>query len=163
MLVPAVPGTPKDPSTFTVIGRPHTRIDARDIVTGRAEYSLDLDVAGAKPTLVARAPRIGGTVAWVDDRAARATPGVLAVTRIPTGVAVTAETFDQAQRGRDALRITWNPGPNGSGPSTARNNSCTHSQQVLSPGAPARGPPTSSNCRYMRSSRRSKMRRSLNT
>jgi isoquinoline 1-oxidoreductase beta subunit len=110
--VPAVPGTPKDPSTFTLIGQPRTRSDARDIVTGRAEYSLDLDVPGARPTVVARPPTIGGTVVAVDDAAARRMPGVLAVTRIPTGVAVTAATFDQAQRARDALRITWDRGPN---------------------------------------------------
>ena len=62
------PRTPKDPSQFTLIGKPHRRIDARDIVTGRADYSLDLDVPGAKPTVVARPPTIGGTVASVDDR-----------------------------------------------------------------------------------------------
>ena len=110
--VPAVAPTPKDPSQFTLIGKAHRRIDARDIVTGRADYSLDVDVPGAKPTVVARPPTIRGTVASVDDRAARAMAGVIAVTRIPTGVAVTAATFDQAQRARDALRITWNPGPN---------------------------------------------------
>ena len=110
--VPAVAPTPKDPSQFTLIGKAHRRIDARDIVTGRADYSLDVDVPGAKPTVVARPPTIRGTVASVDDRAARAMAGVIAITRIPTGVAVTAATFDQAQRARDALRITWNPGPN---------------------------------------------------
>src|SRR5262249_11722936 len=54
---------------------------------------------------------IKGTVASVDDSVARGMPGVIAVTRIPSGVAVTAETFHQAQQARDALRITWNPGP----------------------------------------------------
>jgi isoquinoline 1-oxidoreductase beta subunit len=110
--VPSVPGVPKDPSQFTLIGRPHRRIDARAIVTGQADYSLDVPVPGAKPTVVARPPTIRGTVASVDAAAARRVPGVLAVTRIPTGVAVTADTFHQAQRGRNALRITWNPGPN---------------------------------------------------
>ena len=51
-------------------------------------------------------------VVSVDDRTARAMPGVLGVARIPTGVAVAAETFGQAQAARDALRITWDPGPN---------------------------------------------------
>ena len=37
--------------------------------------------------------------------------GVIAVTRIPTGVAVTAATFDQAQRARDALAHHLEPGP----------------------------------------------------
>ncbi|MGH3994668.1 MAG: molybdopterin cofactor-binding domain-containing protein, partial [Pseudonocardiaceae bacterium] len=111
VLVPAVSPTPKDPSRFQVIGRPTSRVDARDIVTGRAKYTLDLDVPGAKPTVLARPPTIKGTVRSVDDSAARGMPGVLAVTTIPTGVAVTAETFDQALKARDALRIIWNPGP----------------------------------------------------
>ncbi|HEV8556788.1 MAG TPA: molybdopterin cofactor-binding domain-containing protein [Actinophytocola sp.] len=111
VLLPEVSAAPKDPTRFTVIGTPRNRIDALDIVTGRARYTHDLDVPGAKPTVVARPPTIRGTVASVDDSVARGMPGVLAVTRIPTGVAVTAETFDQAQQARDALKITWNPGP----------------------------------------------------
>jgi isoquinoline 1-oxidoreductase beta subunit len=109
--VPAVPGTPKDPSRFTLIGKPTTRLDARDIVTGNAKYALDLPVVGA-PTVVARAPTIGGSVLSVDDSAARTMPGVLGIARIPSGVAVAATSFDQAQAARDALRITWSPGPN---------------------------------------------------
>lgn len=111
VLLPEVSATPKDPARFSVIGTPRSRVDARDIVTGRAKYTHDLDVPGAKPTVVARPPTLKGTVRSVDDSAARGMPGVLAITRIPTGVAVTAETFDQAQKARDALRITWNPGP----------------------------------------------------
>lgn len=111
VVVPEVSPAPKDPSEFRLIGKPTNRVDARDIVTGRAKYSLDLDVPGAKPTVVARPPTIKGTVRTVDDSAARGMPGVLAIARIPTGVSVTAETFDQALKARDALRITWNPGP----------------------------------------------------
>jgi isoquinoline 1-oxidoreductase beta subunit len=111
VLVPEVSAAPKDPAAFTVIGTPRPRVDARDIVTGRAKYTHDLDVPGAKPTVVARPPTIKGTVRSVDDSAARGMPGVIAVTTIPTGVAVTAETFHQAMQARDALQITWNPGP----------------------------------------------------
>ena len=109
--VPAVPAVPKDPADFTIVGRPTTRLDARDIVTGRARYTQDLAVPGALPCVVARPPTLGGTVRTVDDSAARVTPGVVAVTRIPTGVAVVAESFDQALAGRDALVVDWRPGP----------------------------------------------------
>nr|BAI63266.1 putative oxidoreductase [Streptomyces sp. SNA15896] len=108
---PAVSSKPKPPSRHRVIGRPTTRIDARDIVTGKATYAGDLSVAGAKPTVVARPPTIMGKVVSVDDRAARAMPGVRAVVRIPGGVAVVADTFHHAFKARDALRITWAPGP----------------------------------------------------
>ncbi|HEY8544297.1 MAG TPA: molybdopterin cofactor-binding domain-containing protein [Acidimicrobiales bacterium] len=109
--IPAVSASPKNPANFGLIGQPTTRIDARDIVTGRARYTQDLAVPGALPCVVARPPTIGGTVRTLDDRAARAMPGVVAVTQIPTGVAVVAETFDHALAARDALVVSWNAGP----------------------------------------------------
>ncbi|MDO0909807.1 molybdopterin-dependent oxidoreductase [Streptomyces sp. DT2A-34] len=108
---PTVSTRPKPATEHRVIGRPTTRIDARDIITGKAKYTGDLTVAGAKPTVVARPPTIGGKVASVDSRAARALPGVHAVVRIDGGVAVVADTFHHAFQARDALRIEWAPGP----------------------------------------------------
>ncbi|WP_345020944.1 xanthine dehydrogenase family protein molybdopterin-binding subunit [Streptomyces shaanxiensis] len=108
---PAVSTDPKPASKHRVIGRPATRIDARDIVTGKAKYTGDLTAAGAKPTVVARPPTIGGKIVSVDSQAARAMPGVHAVVRIDGGVAVVAETFHHAFQARDALRIKWAPGP----------------------------------------------------
>ncbi|MFI2609595.1 molybdopterin cofactor-binding domain-containing protein [Kitasatospora sp. NPDC018619] len=108
---PAVPAVPRSDSRPRLVGRPTGRIDARDIVTGRARYAGDLQVPGAVPTVVARPTTVNGTLASLDASAARAMPGVLGVVRIPSGVAVLAETFDQALKARDALRTTWNPGP----------------------------------------------------
>ncbi|MQA60855.1 MAG: molybdopterin-dependent oxidoreductase [Actinophytocola sp.] len=103
---------PKESSEFKVIGKPTTRLDAYNIVTGKALYTMDLPIEGALPTVVARPPTIKGTVASVDDQEAKAMPGVVAVTRIPSGIAVSAETFYDALRARDALKITWHAGPN---------------------------------------------------
>jgi isoquinoline 1-oxidoreductase subunit beta len=108
---PAVSSEPKPEAKQKVIGKPTGRLDARDLITGKARYALDLDVPGAMPTVVARPPSIGGTVSWVDTSAARGMPGVLAVVNIPTGVAVVAETFGQAIAAKDALKITWGKGP----------------------------------------------------
>ncbi|MFI7499790.1 molybdopterin cofactor-binding domain-containing protein [Streptomyces sp. NPDC049687] len=107
----AVSAKPKPASRHRVIGRPTTRIDARDIVTGKAQYAGDLAVAGARPTVVARPPTLGGKVVSLDDREARAMPGVHAVVSIAGGVAVVAESFHHAFKARDALKITWAPGP----------------------------------------------------
>ncbi|TXS44216.1 xanthine dehydrogenase family protein molybdopterin-binding subunit [Streptomyces sp. uw30] len=108
---PTVPTTPKPASQHRVIGRPTNRIDARDIVTGKARYTGDLAVAGAKPTVVARPPTIGGKIVSIDSAAARAMPGVHAVVQFGGGVAVVAETFHHAFQARDALRVKWAPGP----------------------------------------------------
>ncbi|MFJ8816589.1 xanthine dehydrogenase family protein molybdopterin-binding subunit [Amycolatopsis thermoflava] len=111
VVVPDVPATPKSPADFTVVGRPTGRIEAPRLVRGQARYTLDLDVPGALPTVVAHAPTILGTVASVDDSAARTMPGVVAVTRLQYGVAVTARTFHEAFRARDVLKVTWRDGP----------------------------------------------------
>ncbi|WP_436499006.1 molybdopterin cofactor-binding domain-containing protein [Actinokineospora sp. HUAS TT18] len=107
----AVSAAPKNAADYTLIGKPTGRVDARDIVTGKAEYAMDISVPGALATVVARPPTIKGTVVSFDDKAARAIPGVVAVTQIPSGVAVTAETVDLALKGRDALEIVWKNGP----------------------------------------------------
>jgi isoquinoline 1-oxidoreductase beta subunit len=102
--------TPKPEAAHRLVGTPTSRVDARAMVTGRLDYTLDNQVSGALPTVVKRAPTIRGTVRSVDDAAARAMPGVRHVVVIPTGVAVVAETFGQALAARDALRVTWNNG-----------------------------------------------------
>jgi isoquinoline 1-oxidoreductase subunit beta len=58
-------------------------------------------------TVVLHPPRFGATVASVDDAAALASPGVIAVVTIEEGVAVTAETVTDAKRGLAALNVNW--------------------------------------------------------
>jgi isoquinoline 1-oxidoreductase subunit beta len=96
---------------FRVIGRPQNKTDARAIVTGRKEFATDLDVEGALPTVICRAPDLNGTprrVRNVDE--VRSMPGVTDVELVSTGVAVRAETFGQAIDGVNALEVDWRPG-----------------------------------------------------
>ncbi|ONH22232.1 molybdopterin cofactor-binding domain-containing protein [Pseudofrankia asymbiotica] len=97
--------------SFTVIGKPHSRIDALDAVTGRKKFAMDLDVPDAKPTMVCRPPTINGKVGSVANLTeVRAMAGVTHVVVISTGVAVRAETFGQCIDAVRALRVTWKPG-----------------------------------------------------
>ena len=48
-------------SSFEVIGKPANRVDARDIVTGKKKFAMDLDVPDALPTMVCRPPTLNGT------------------------------------------------------------------------------------------------------
>jgi isoquinoline 1-oxidoreductase beta subunit len=107
---PAVSTNPKPASAYRLIGTATTRIDARSIVTGAAKYALDIDVPGALPTVVIRPPTLKGTVKSYDASAALQMSGVVAVTELPSGVAVTAKTFDQAMKARSAVQITWGSG-----------------------------------------------------
>ncbi|WNG53414.1 xanthine dehydrogenase family protein molybdopterin-binding subunit [Archangium gephyra] len=111
VLLPEVSPLPKDVASYTLVGQPTGRIDARDIVTGKARYALDLSIPGALPTVVARPPTLRGSVVSHDASAALSMPGVVGVVVLPTGVAVSAQSFAQALAARDALRVTWAPGP----------------------------------------------------
>jgi isoquinoline 1-oxidoreductase beta subunit len=96
---------------FTVVGRPHNRVDAVAAVTGRKTFTMDLKVPGALPTMVCRPPTINGkvgSVANLDE--VRAMPGVTDVVVISTGVAVRASTFGRCVDAVRALKVTWKPG-----------------------------------------------------
>lgn len=122
----------KERRSYRIIGQPTRVADARDIVTGSAAFGLDGSVPGVLTALIARSPYFDGSVAELDDTQARRVPGVRQVFRIPgprsgapidrnlaAGVAVVAEDFWSARRGREALRITWKPGPGGADSSVA--------------------------------------------
>src|SRR5215470_13265664 len=106
--VPADPPL-KDPSTFRLIGRDHAvaRLDSASKSNGTAQFTIDIREPGMLTVLVARSPRFGGKVASFDDKATRAVPGVVDVKQISSGVAVYANGFWPARKGREALRVTW--------------------------------------------------------
>jgi isoquinoline 1-oxidoreductase beta subunit len=100
----------KDPSAFRLIGRDDgsvKKLDAAAKTNGTAQFTIDISEPGMLTVVVARAPRFGGRVAAFDAAEARAVPGVVDVRQIPTGIAVYAEGFWPALKGREKLRITW--------------------------------------------------------
>jgi isoquinoline 1-oxidoreductase beta subunit len=102
----------KDPSTFTLIGRPLRRVDSADKVRGAAQFGIDVKVPGMKIATVRACPTFGGTVVGINDKRTRAIPGVLAVLQLDGAVAVVGEHFWAAKRGLDELDIEWDPGDN---------------------------------------------------
>ncbi|MDR1968823.1 MAG: xanthine dehydrogenase family protein molybdopterin-binding subunit [Burkholderiaceae bacterium] len=121
----------KAPSQFRYIGRSDVRlIDGRDIVTGRAQFGIDVRLPDMLYAVVARPPVVGGKLKSYDAAQALKVPGVLKVVEIqPTegprgfnplgGVAVVARNTFAAIQGRQALEIDWSPGPNASYDSVA--------------------------------------------
>ncbi len=111
-------------SDHRIIGTHRNTIDAEDLVTGRAKYGLDTQVEGMRYAVIRRSPILNGRVRAVDDTAARKVEGVLDVFTIEgpepgapylvlaSGVAVVADSTWAALKGRDALEIDWEPGPN---------------------------------------------------
>ncbi len=97
----------KDPKSFTLIGTKTQRVDAADMVTGATQYVIDWHEPGMRVAVVQHAPRFGGTVTSFDGTVAKSVPGVSHVVQIHNGVAVVADSFWAAKRGRDALQVTW--------------------------------------------------------
>lgn len=93
-----------------LVGRATPRLDGPAIVSGRAVYGLDVRRPGMLHAVVARPPRFGGTLRRFDPAPALARPGVRACLRIPTGVAVVAESTWAALEGRRALAVEWQEG-----------------------------------------------------
>jgi isoquinoline 1-oxidoreductase beta subunit len=107
----------KPQSALSIVGTPQRRIDAVDIVTGRKQFALDLDVPNALPTMVCRPPTINGSARSVRNLdQVKSMPGITDVVIIPHtanvagGVAVRGKTFGQCIDAVDALDVDWGPG-----------------------------------------------------
>jgi len=109
--VPADPPL-RDPATFRLVGRPLHRLDSAEKLTGRAVFGIDVVRPGMLYGAVARAPAWGAKVASFDGARALEVPGVRGVYPVSTGVAVVASSTWAAFRGREALQVSWDEGPN---------------------------------------------------
>jgi isoquinoline 1-oxidoreductase beta subunit len=121
----------KEPSAFRYIGKGTISVvDLFDITTGKATYGQDVRLPGMMYAVVARPPVVQGKVASYDGAEAMKVPGVVKVVAIDGtpppaafsplgGVAVIAKSTWAAMKGRDALKIVWDDGPNASFDSVA--------------------------------------------
>ena len=97
------------------VGTPMPRLEARDIVTGKARYVADVRLPNMARGAVVRPPSRGAKVKNVDDRTARTMPGVIAVVRQGDFVGVVAERAEQARAAADAMDVEWTAAPLGQG------------------------------------------------
>ena len=102
----------KDSSEFKIIGKGVRRLDTPLKVNGSGKYGMDVRLPGMLTAVMARPPVPGGKAVSVDDSRAKQIKGVRQVLQIPQGVAVLADGYWQAKKGRDALQIQWDNGPN---------------------------------------------------
>jgi isoquinoline 1-oxidoreductase subunit beta len=115
----------KSPADFNYIGQENVpNVDGFDITTGRAQYGIDTRTAGMYYAVVARPPVYGGTLKSYDAGDTMKVPGVVKVVTIAStplpagfmplgGVGVIANNTWAAIQGRNALKLEWEPGPNG--------------------------------------------------
>ncbi|XHS80413.1 molybdopterin cofactor-binding domain-containing protein [Burkholderiaceae bacterium UC74_6] len=103
----------KDPKAFKILGKPTKRLDSAAKVNGTAQFGIDAQVPGMLVAVMARAPLPGVKAKSFDAAKAKAVKGVVDVIDTKSGVAVLANGYWAAKKGREALDVQWDFGNNG--------------------------------------------------
>jgi len=123
--------TLKDPKSYRIIGKPVAQYDVAKIVTGEPLFGIDQRRPGMLYASIVKAPVFGAKVASADLEAAKSVKGVKAAFVIegdPNGlfpqgmigqgllpsVAVVADNWWAAKKGRDKLNVKWAEHPTSS-------------------------------------------------
>lgn len=103
----------KKSKDYKIIGQSIKRVDAVEKSNGTAVFGMDVRLPGMMYAVVARPHIEGGEIASMDEKAARAVPGVLDVVKFGKGkAAVLAKNTHAAKVGRDALNVRWKENQN---------------------------------------------------
>lgn len=90
-----------------LLGKPLHRLDSPAKINGSAIFGIDVAVPGMLIAVIARPPVFGGRVKSFDASGALAVPGVKQALAVDAGVAVVADGFWPALKGREKLQIVW--------------------------------------------------------
>lgn len=94
----------------TLVGKPLKQLRSLERVTGEATYGIDVDFPELKIAMIERCPTFGGLVKSFDISETMKIDGVLSAIEVNNGIAVIADGFWAAKKGRDALKIEWDHG-----------------------------------------------------
>jgi isoquinoline 1-oxidoreductase beta subunit len=114
----------KPKAAWKFVGQQTSTYDQQDIVTGKAQFGLDVFRDGMVYASIEHPPVLGGTVKSVTDTDTRAVTGVQEIVTLDTfkpphlfqplgGVAVVANSTWAALQGRRKLKVDWNDGGHG--------------------------------------------------
>ncbi len=114
----------KTPAEFRYVGKDGMAlVNGLDLTCGRGQYGIDTRLPDMLYAVIARPPVYGGKAISHDAGEALKIPGVVKVVALDSapipsaflplgGIAVIARNSWAAIRGRDALKIVWDDGPN---------------------------------------------------
>ncbi len=100
----------KPRSQFRLIGTSMPRRDIPLKVNGKAQYAIDVKLPGMVYASTLHSPVHGNQPENWNDAEVKAMPGVIATVKLPDGVAIVAQSFEQAMAARRALKTTWKKG-----------------------------------------------------
>ena len=118
----------KDPKDFRIIGQPFGGVDSAPIVAGKPIFGIDTTVPGMLYAVFEKCPVHGGKFVSANLDEVKTMPGVRQVfvvnapdtgegpyagmqTTLLDGVAVVADTWWQASKAAQKLKIQWEKGP----------------------------------------------------
>jgi isoquinoline 1-oxidoreductase subunit beta len=111
-LAPPATVTLKEPKDWKLIGTPRNRLEIADKVTGKPIFASDVRLPNMLHAAILQSPVFKGAATAVDETAARAIKGVRQVVKLGDAVAVVADSWWQAKKAADALKVTWDEGEN---------------------------------------------------
>ncbi len=94
----------------SLVGKPLRQLRTNERVTGKALFGIDVNFPDLKTGMIERCPTFGGKVKSFDASKAREIPGVIDIFKVSNGIAIVAEGFWAANKGREALEIEWDHG-----------------------------------------------------
>ncbi len=100
----------KQTSEFRYIGKPLKRVDSAAKIDGTAQFGIDTRVPGMVYAAVKYSPIFGGELESFDE-SLRGKPHIIAVEKIPGGIAVVADSFFNARKALGELQVTWSQSP----------------------------------------------------
>lgn len=114
----------KDPKQYRIIGKPTRRVDTESATNGTKKFGIDMKLPRMRVAVIKRPPTFGGKVARFDAVDAKNIKGVFDVIQVPldrgaSGLAIIADGYYPALRGRHALKVDWVDGPGATVSSTA--------------------------------------------
>ena len=102
----------KEPDEFRLVGQSIPRLDTPVKVNGKAVFGMDVQLDGMLTAMVVRCPVMDGKVKRFDASKTLKVPGVRHVKPVSAGVAVIADHFWAAKKGRDLLVVEWDTAGN---------------------------------------------------
>jgi isoquinoline 1-oxidoreductase beta subunit len=102
----------KDPRDWKLAGTPRRRLDLHDKVTGEPVFAIDVRLPDMLYAAIVHCPVFGGALQSVDESSIAGLKGVRRIVRLQDAVAVVAESWWQAKRASEALRVAWDDGGN---------------------------------------------------
>ena len=100
-------GKPKDPSSYTVVGKSVPRVDLPPKIFGSFQYVTDVRVPGMLHGRIVRPATVGAKLVRVDEDSVKGIPGYVKTVVKGDFAGVVAETEWAAVRAAKAIKVTW--------------------------------------------------------